>query len=174
MLAPDGNREHSIRLQLAVLNVGTVDRLRSKGPFEVTGSPNFQRKAWLVSAIMGLEVANYKPTQTDLKALYERVKTNQEKYPKAKIKLLETHLDALKKEGLDFDKILNEPVSLSDLFPERVEAKKLTPIVNQSAKPLVSPSPEPTNKSTLDKAIKDAEIDQYLKNHVKKKGGYRR
>ena len=28
MLAPDGNREHSIRLQLAVLNVGTVDRLR--------------------------------------------------------------------------------------------------------------------------------------------------
>ena len=146
----------------------------SKGPFEVTGSPNFQRKAWLVSAIMGLEVANYKPTQTDLKALYERVKTNQEKYPKAKIKLLETHLDALKKEGLDFDKILNEPVSLSDLFPERVEAKKLTPIVNQSAKPLVSPSPEPTNKSTLDKAIKDAEIDQYLKNHVKKKGGYRR
>ena len=146
----------------------------SKGPFEVTGSPNFQRKAWLVSAIMGLEVANYKPTQTDLKALHERVKTNQEKYPKAKIKLLETHLDALKKEGLDFDKILNEPVSLSDLFPERVEAKKLTPIVNQSAKPLVSPSPEPTNKSTLDKAIKDAEIDQYLKNHVKKKGGYRR
>lgn len=146
----------------------------SKGPFEVTGSPDFQRKAWLVSAIMDLEVANYKPTKTDLKALYERVKTNQEKYPKAKIKLLETHLDALKKEGLDFDKILNEPVSLSDLFPERVEAKKLTPIVNQSAKPLISPSPEPTNKSTLDKAIKDAEIDQYLKNHVKKKGGYRR
>ena len=146
----------------------------SKGPFQVTGPEVFKRKAWLVSAMMGLEVANYKPSQSDLKALYERVKANQEKYPKAKIKLLEAHLDALKKEGLDFDRIFNEPVSLSDLFPERVEAKKLTPLVKQSAKSLVSPSPEPTNKSTLDKAIKDAEIDQYLKSHVKKKGGYRR
>ena len=141
----------------------------SKGPFEVTGSPNFQRKAWLVSAIMGLEVANYKPTQTDLKALYERVKSNQEKYPKTKIKLLETHLDALKKEGLDFDRIFNEPVSLSDLFPEKMEAPKPTRPVNQRAKSLASPNPEPTNKTTLDKAMKDSEIEQYLKSHIKKK-----
>ena len=146
----------------------------SKGPFQVSGSEDFKRKAWLVSAMMGLEVANYKPTQTDLKALYERVKTNKEKYPKAKIKLLETHLEALKKEGLDFDKIFNEPVSFADLFPEQKPPQKPNPPINQRAKPLASPSPEPSNKSTLDKAIKDAEIDQHLKTHVKKKGGYRR
>ena len=146
----------------------------SKGPFEVTGPEDFKRKAWLVSAIMGLEVANYKPSQSDLKALYERVKSNQEKYPKTKIKLLETHLEALKKEGLDFDKIFNEPVSFADLFPEQKTPQKPNPPINQRAKPLASPSPEPSNKSTLDKAIKDAEIDQHLKTHVKKKGGYRR
>ena len=141
----------------------------SKGPFEVTGPEDFKRKAWLVSAIMGLEVANYKPSQSDLKALYERVKSNQEKYPKTKIKLLETHLDALKKEGLDFDRIFNEPVSLSDLFPEKMEAPKPTRPVNQRAKSLASPNPEPTNKTTLDKAMKDSEIEQYLKSHIKKK-----
>ena len=141
----------------------------SKGPFEVTGPEDFKRKAWLVSAIMGLEVANYKPSQSDLKALYERVKSNQEKYPKTKIKLLETHFDALKKEGLDFDRIFNEPVSLSDLFPEKMEAPKPTRPVNQRAKSLASPNPEPTNKTTLDKAMKDSEIEQYLKSHIKKK-----
>ena len=141
----------------------------SKGPFEVNGPEDFKRKAWLVSAIMGLEVANYKPSQSDLKALYERVKSNQEKYPKTKIKLLETHLDALKKEGLDFDRIFNEPVSLSDLFPEKMEAPKPTRPVNQRAKSLASPNPEPTNKTTLDKAMKDSEIEQYLKSHIKKK-----
>ena len=146
----------------------------SKGPFEVIGSEDFKRKAWLVSAMMGLEVANYKPSQHDLKALYERVKANQEKYPNTKIKLLETHLEALKKEGLDFDKIFNEPVSFADLFPEQEETQKPNPPINQRAKPSASPSPELSNKTTLDKAIKDAEIDQYLKNHVKKKGGYRR
>lgn len=72
----------------------------SKGPFYLTGSEDFKRKTWLVSAMMGLEVSNYQPTQSDLSALFKRVKANQDKYPKTKIKLLETHLDALKKKGL--------------------------------------------------------------------------
>ncbi|KMT53058.1 MULTISPECIES: relaxase/mobilization nuclease domain-containing protein [Pseudomonas] len=76
-----------------------------KGPFYLTGSEDFKRKTWLVSAMMGLEVSNYEPTKSDLTALFERVKTNQEKYPKTKVKLLEFHLEALKLKGLQFDTI---------------------------------------------------------------------
>lgn len=123
----------------------------SKGPFYLTGSEDFKRKTWLVSAIMGLEVSNYQPTQSDLSALFERVKANQEKYPKTKIKLLETHLEALKKEGLAIDTMLETPVSFSSLFKpdphqtnnqpenkEKIEMKnnntKSAPITNQPQK----------------------------------------
>lgn len=37
--APDGDREHSIRLQVAALNVYTVDRLRSIGVLFITKRP---------------------------------------------------------------------------------------------------------------------------------------
>ena len=50
-----------------------------------------------------------------------------------------------------------------------MEAPKPTRPVNQRAKSLASPNPEPTNKTTLDKAMKDSEIEQYLKSHIKKK-----
>lgn len=82
----------------------------TKGPFYLTGPEDFKRKTWLVSAMMGLEVSNYQPTQSDLSALFERVKANQDKYPKTKIKLLERHINELKK------KILRSMIYLKRLF----------------------------------------------------------
>lgn len=146
----------------------------SKGPFQVTGPEDFKRKAWLVSAMMGLEVSNYTPTQTDLKALCEKVKSHQEKYPTTKIKILETHLEALKKEGLELDMALNSDISFSDLFPtSKSTSEPLKP--NTKPAPVVKPSQVPvstqavrTNESVVDKAVEDLKTDRYLAEYAKK------
>ncbi|PHN33986.1 MULTISPECIES: relaxase/mobilization nuclease domain-containing protein [Pseudomonas] len=146
----------------------------SKGPFQVTGPEDFKRKAWLVSAMMGLEVSNYTPTQTDLKALYEKVKSHQEKYPTTKIKILETHLEALKKEGLELDAALNSDISFSDLFPtSKSTSEPLKP--NTKPAPVVKPPQVPVstqavraNESVVDKAVEDLKTDRYLAEYAKK------
>ncbi|WP_081327155.1 relaxase/mobilization nuclease domain-containing protein [Pseudomonas lurida] len=145
----------------------------SKGPFQVTGSTDFKRKAWLVSATMGLEVSNYTPTQTDLKALYNKVKAHQEKYPTTKINILRTHLEALQKEGLELDIALNREVSFSDLFPsarpmpEPAKAiPKPTPVIKPSQTP-VSKQAVRANESAVDKAIEDIKIDEFLRSQRK-------
>lgn len=145
----------------------------SKGPFQVTGPEDFKRKAWLVSAMMGLEVSNYTPTQTDLKALYEKVKSHQEKYPTTKIKILETHLEALQKEGLELDMALNSDISFSDLFPtSKSTSESLKP--NTKPAPVVKPPQAPVstqavraNESVVDKAIEDLKTDEFLKSQRK-------
>ncbi|MBD1586006.1 relaxase/mobilization nuclease domain-containing protein [Pseudomonas typographi] len=145
----------------------------SKGPFQVTGSTDFKRKAWLVSAMMGLEVSNYTPTQTDLKALYNKVKAHQEKYPTTKINILRTHLEALQKEGLELDMALNREVSFADLFPsarpmpEPAKAiPKSTPVIKPPQTP-VSKQAVRANESAVDKAIEDIKIDEFLRSQRK-------
>lgn len=146
----------------------------SKGPFQVTGPEDFKRKAWLVSAMMGLEVSNYTPTQTDLKALYEKVKSHQEKFKNAKINILETHLEALKKEGLELDLAFNSDISFSDLFPtSKSTSEPLKP--NTKPAPVVKPPQAPVsnqavraNESVVDKAVENLKIDRYLAEYAKK------
>ncbi|MDQ0707171.1 hypothetical protein QF043_005963 [Pseudomonas sp. W3I7] len=89
----------------------------NKGPFFADGNEVFKRKTWLVCALMGQEVINYQPNKADLCSLYERIQSNQKKYPSANIKLIDRHFCALKKESLEVDNLLNSGVSLSDLFP---------------------------------------------------------
>ncbi|WP_163003079.1 LPD7 domain-containing protein [Pseudomonas viridiflava] len=163
--------EMSIKAGLqALLEKGT------KGPFYLTGSDDFKRKTWLVSAMMGLEVSNYKPSKSDLSALYERVKANQDKYPKTKIKLLETHLDALKKEGLDFDMSLNAPVEYSGLFTtEPIEPPEATNQTNNNEKTEMKnknikrapTTNHPKTKSEL--AFAELDMDEALKKLISKK-----
>lgn len=145
----------------------------SKGPFYLTGSDDFKRKTWLVSAMMGLEVSNYQPTQSDLSALFKRVKANQDKYPKAKIKLLESHLDALKKEGLEIDTMIETPVSFSSLFtPEanqtnnQFENNEEIEMKNKNTKP--SPAINQPQKSRADLMFDDMDTDSKLLKSISK------
>ena len=147
----------------------------TKGPFYLTGSEDFKRKTWLVSAIMGLEVSNYQPTQSDLSALFERVKTNQEKYPKAKIKLLERHINELKKENFEIDDLFKTPVSFSDLFPnhsasENIEAPETEkPEKPEKEKPATSTGTK--TKSKAEKIFDNQETDRKLLEKLTRQGG---
>ncbi|KPX20434.1 hypothetical protein ALO71_200156 [Pseudomonas amygdali pv. dendropanacis] len=145
----------------------------SKGPFYLTGSEDFKRKTWLVSAMMGLEISNYQPTKTDLSALFERVKANQEKYPKTKIKLLETHLDALKKEGLEIDTMLETPLSFSSLFTNEPNQTNKQPenneeieMKNNNTKP--APITKQPQKSRADLLFDDMDTDSKLLKSINK------
>lgn len=127
----------------------------NRGPFYLTGSQDFKRKTWLVSAMMGLEVSNYQPSKSDLSALFERVKANQEKYPKAKIKLLELHINALKKENLEIDDLLKAPVSFSDLFPSHSKPENIEALeTERPEKPKKEITVKSTDKKTKSKAEK--------------------
>lgn len=142
----------------------------NRGPFYLTGSQDFKRKTWLVSAMMGLEVSNYQPSKSDLSALFERVKANQEKYPKAKTKLLELHIDALKKENLEIDDLLKTPVSFSDLFPTHSALENIkTLITEKHEEPKNEKTITPTGtkiKSKAEKLFDNQEIDDELLNQV--------
>lgn len=147
----------------------------TKGPFYLTGSEDFKRKTWLVSAMMGLEVSNYQPTQSDLSALFERVKTNQEKYPKAKIKLLEHHINALKKENFEIDDLLKTSVSFSDLFPnhstsENIEALE-TEKPEKPKKEIPVTSTGTKTKSKAEKIFDNQETDKKLLEKLTRQGG---
>ena len=145
----------------------------SKGPFYLTGSEDFKRKTWLVSTMMGLEISNYQPTKSDLSALFQRVKANQEKYPKTKIKLLETHLDALKKEGLEIDTMLETPVSVSSLFTNEPNQKNKQPenneeieMKNKNTKP--APSINQPQKSRAELLFDEMDTDSKLLKSISK------
>ena len=146
------------------------------GPFHLTGSDDFKRKAWLVSAMMGLEVSNYTPYQSDLKALHTKIKAHQEKYPTTKIKLLETHLEALKKDGLELDMALNKELSLSDFFPSPKltpeppnEMLEPAPHVNQPAEQLTPVNPPSLKLSRAEQAFADLDTDKKLQEVIRKK-----
>ncbi|MBK3505742.1 MULTISPECIES: relaxase/mobilization nuclease domain-containing protein [Pseudomonas] len=126
----------------------------TKGPFYLTGSQDFKRKTWLVSAMMGLEVSNYQPSKSDLSALFERVKANQEKYPKAKILLLERHITALKKENFEIDDLLKTPVSFSDLFPSHLKSEYIEALETEKPE---EPKKEKSVTSTSTKVKSKAE-----------------
>ena len=147
----------------------------SKGPFYLTGSEDFKRKTWLVSAMMGLEVSNYQPTQPDLSALFKRVKANQDKYPKTKIKLLETHLDALKKEGLEIDTMIETPVSFSSLFtPEanqtnnQFESNEEIEMKTKNTKPAPAPAINQPQKSRAELMFDEMDTDSKLLKSISK------
>ncbi|MCF7537081.1 relaxase/mobilization nuclease domain-containing protein [Pseudomonas petrae] len=145
----------------------------STGPFHLTGSDDFKRKTWIVSAMMGLEVSNYQPTQSDLSALFKRVKANQDKYPKTKIKILETHLDALKKEGFAIDTMLEAPVSFSSLFtPEanqtnnQFEHNEEIEMKNKNTKP--APAINQPQKSRAELMFDEMDTDSKLLKSISK------
>ena len=147
----------------------------NRGPFYLTGSQDFKRKTWLVSAMMGLEVSNYQPTQSDLSALFERVKANQDKYPKTKIKLLERHINELKKENFEIDVLFKTSVSFSDLFPnhsasENIEAPETEkPEKPEKEKPATSTDTK--TKSKAEKTFDNQEIDRKLLEKLTRQGG---
>lgn len=144
------------------------------GPFYLTGPEDFKRKTWLVSAMMGLEVSNYQPTKSDLSALFERVKSNREKYPKAKIKLLESHINALKKESYEIDELIKSDVPFSELFPDNstlqvaqkkqdktqpygeIETKKINMVKKTSAEKIFDN--QETDKKLLEKLTRQGEM----------------
>ncbi|NWB90236.1 relaxase/mobilization nuclease domain-containing protein [Pseudomonas agarici] len=136
----------------------------SKGPFYLTGSEDFKRKTWLVSAMMGLEVSNYQPTQSDLSALFKRVKANQEKYPRVKVNILETQLHALKKESYEVDELIKSAIPFSELFPGHS-----TPQTVQKKQDRTHPSEEietkksnSVKKSSAEKIFDSQELDSKL------------
>lgn len=149
-------------------------RRATKGPFYLTGSEDFKRKTWLVSAMMGLEVSNYQPTQSDLSALFERVKANQDKYPKTKIKLLERHINELKKENFEIDDLFKTSVSFSDLFPnhsasENIEAPETEkPEKPEKEKPATSTGTK--TKSKAEKIFDNQETDRKLLEKLTRQG----
>ena len=126
--------------------------------------------------MMGLEVSNYTPSQSDLKALHAKVKAHQEKYPTTKIKLLETHLEALKKDGLELDMALDQELSLSDLFPSpkptpepRNEMFEPAPHVNQPVEQVTPVNPPTLKLSRAEQAFADLDTDKKLQEVIRKK-----
>lgn len=144
----------------------------NKGPFYLTGSQDFKRKTWLVSAMMGLEVSNYQPTKSDLSALFERVKANQEKYPKAKIKLLESHVNSLKKESYEIDELIKSNVPFSELFPSHSRLESTEPLARKKPeepkKEKVVTSSGTKIKSKAEKLFDNQKIDDELLKQLNK------
>ncbi len=143
----------------------------SNGPFCATGNETFKRKTWLVCALIGQEISNYQPSNADLFALYERICLNQKKYPHAKIKLLESHLTALKRECYEVDNLLSSSASFFDLFPSHSEPETSALQKSESlVREQLGPQPKVKTKdidrakrrSKAEKLFDDQETDEKL------------